>query len=259
MLILLNITVTLVFILNDQFKDVKAIRSGFWKMVSIPFTAIFFVECAMVIFTTDGGTILREKKLYILELLCQIISIMAYIKLFNTDGADEEYANGASLLSFAFLMRNLRISTLLEERKEFKVIMQMMMKMTSPLLYQFACLFIVFYIFAIIGIYGLGGQIKQPRFHSEDGIPNNMYYMINFNDLGSSIVTLYAFMIINNWPAITDMMCAASGDIWPRIFFMAFYVIVQWIILNIVIAMMLDIFCNVSAHMDNEFMKLGHI
>lgn len=123
MLILLNISVTLVFILNDQFKDVKAIRSGFWRMVSVPFTAVFFVECAMVIFTTDGGTILREKKLYILELLCQIVSIMAYIKLFNTDGADEEYANGASLLSFAFLMRNLRISSLLEERKEFKVIM----------------------------------------------------------------------------------------------------------------------------------------
>lgn len=122
----------------------------------------------------------------------------------------------------------------------------MIMKMTSPLLYQFACLYIVFYIFAIIGIYGLGGLIKEPRFHSEDGIPNNMYYMVNFNDLGTSIVTLYAFMIINNWPAITDMMCAASGDIWPRIFFMVFYVFVQWIILNIVIAMMLDIFCNVS-------------
>ena len=69
-LILLNLTVTLVFILNDQFKDVKAVRSGFWRMVSVPFTAIFFVECAMVIFTTDGGKILREKKIYILELIC---------------------------------------------------------------------------------------------------------------------------------------------------------------------------------------------
>ena len=69
-LILLNLTVTLVFILNDQFKDEKAVRSGFWRMVSVPFTAIFFVECAMVIFTTDGGKILREKKIYILELIC---------------------------------------------------------------------------------------------------------------------------------------------------------------------------------------------
>ena len=40
---------------------------------------------------------------------------------------------------------------------------------------------------------------------------------------------------------------------------MIFYVFVQWIILNIVIAMMLDIFSNVSVEMDKEFEKLDHI
>ena len=74
--------ITLTFILNDQFKDVKAVRSGFWRMVSIPFTAIFFIECALVIFTTDGGTIIREKKLYILEMICQALSILGYIRMY---------------------------------------------------------------------------------------------------------------------------------------------------------------------------------
>ena len=105
-------TITLFFIINDQFKDEKAVRSGFWRMVSIPFTGIFFVECAIVIFSTDGGTIIREKKLYILELICQILSIFAYIKLYS-DGTDQDYADGASLLSFAFMVRNLRVSCLL--------------------------------------------------------------------------------------------------------------------------------------------------
>ena len=40
---------------------------------------------------------------------------------------------------------------------------------------------------------------------------------------------------------------------------MVFYVFVQWIILNIVIAMMLDIFCCVSSEMDVEFERLEHI
>jgi len=145
------VLITLVFILNDQFRDVKEVRSGFWKLLSIPFTGVFFVECAIVVFSTDGGKILAEKKLYILELLLQGVSIMGYIKMYSTSGDDSDYAFGASLLSFAFLMRNLRISMLLEERKEFKVIMQMIMKMTAPLLYQFACLYIVFYVAACIG------------------------------------------------------------------------------------------------------------
>ena len=58
-------------------------------------------------------------------------------------------------------------------------------------------------------------------------------------------------MIINNWPAMTDMMCNTSGENWPRVYFMVFYIFVQWIILNIVIAMMLEIFDNVAGEMDD--------
>ena len=102
-------------------------------MLSIPFTAVFLVECLMVIFTHRGSVIIRSKKLYILELMCQVCSILGYVKMF-TNSSNEMYAQGATLLQFGFLLRNLRISLLLEELKSFKVIMQMVMKMTAPLL-----------------------------------------------------------------------------------------------------------------------------
>ena len=86
-----------------------------------------------------------------------------------------------------------------------------------------------------------------------------MYYLVNFNDLAMSVHTLFAFMIINNWPAMTDMMVNASGQKWPRVYFMVFYILVQWIVLNIVIAMMLDIFSCVSEELDQEFDKLGSV
>ena len=73
------------------------------------------------------------------------------------------------------------------------------------------------------------------------------------------MVTLFSFMIINNWPAITDMMVNASGEVWPRIFFMVFYILVQWIILNIVIAMMLDIFCTTDSEVEKEFKRGEYI
>lgn len=178
--------------------------------------------------------------------------------MFSTS-SEADYALGASLLSFAFLLRNLRISILLQEVQSFKVIMQMIMKMTMPLLYQLSCLYLVFYIFSMIGMYGLSGVIRQPNFHSEDGIPNNLYYLVNFNDLGMSIHTLYAFMIINNWPAITDMMVGASGEVWPRVFFMVFYIIVQWIVLNIVIAIMLELYTNVDGEVEQDFNRLNKV
>jgi hypothetical protein len=212
----------------------------------------------MVIVATDGATLLAEKKCYILELVCQVCSILGYVYMY-TSSSGEKIAEGASLLCFAFILRNLRITSLLEEVREFKTIMNVINRLTGPILTQLACLYIVFYIFSIIGNYGLGGLIKQPHFHSEDGIPNNLYYLVNFNDLGMSIHTLYAFMIINNWPAMTDMMVNAAGEVWPRIYFMVFYVIVQWIILNIVVAMMLDVFTSVEKELDCEVDRLSNI
>ena len=164
-LILLNVAITVFFILNDQFREVKQIRSGFWRMLSIPFTAVFFVETVMVVLSVKWQTLLQSKKLYIIEVICQAVSIYAYVLMFS-DGTESEFAQGASMLSFAFMIRNLRISVLLAEVKSFQVIMDMIMRMTVPILYQLACLYIFFYVFAIWGMYGLGGVIRQPNFHS---------------------------------------------------------------------------------------------
>ena len=74
-----------------------------------------------------------------------------------TNSSNEEFASGAALLQFGFLLRNLRISILLEELRYFKVITSMVMKMTMPLMTQLACLYIIYYVFAMIGMYGMGG------------------------------------------------------------------------------------------------------
>ena len=40
---------------------------------------------------------------------------------------------------------------------------------------------------------------------------------------------------------------------------MVFYIFVQWIILNIVIAMMLEIFDNVAGEMEDEFKHIANV
>ena len=125
--------------------------------------------------------------------------------------------------------------------------------MTAPLLNQLASMYIVFYIFAQLGMSGLSGVVKQPNFHSEDSIPNNLYYLLNFNDLVNSLSVLYTYMIICNSPPSTDMYVAALGEArWPRVYFFTFYVIINWIVLNIIVAMILDVFATVEEELDRE-------
>lgn len=88
-LILMNLFITTVFILKDQFITIKNIRSGFWRDFTIPFTAVFLIEAIMVIVKSSGATILREKKLYILEVICQVCSMVALVKMYTAGESNQ--------------------------------------------------------------------------------------------------------------------------------------------------------------------------
>ena len=57
-------------------------NTGYWRWISIPFTAVYFVELALVICRVDSETLIQKKKLYILEMVCQIVSVIAYYKIY---------------------------------------------------------------------------------------------------------------------------------------------------------------------------------
>mmetsp|Transcript_4748 Transcript_4748/g.6258 ORF Transcript_4748/g.6258 Transcript_4748/m.6258 type:complete len:315 (+) Transcript_4748:1409-2353(+) len=258
-LIVLNVFLTSVFILRDVFNDTKKIRSGFWRDVTIPFTAVYLAEAVMVVLSTSGKTLMRDKKLHVLEIILQLCSGLAYVKMFRPS-SEQDYAMGSSLLSFVFLLRNLRLSILLQEVRSFKVIVDMLMKMTSPFVTQLLNMYLIYYVFAQVGMYGLSGVIREPNFHSEGSIPNNLFYLINFNDLSNSLSALYTYMIISNSPPSTTMYVnALGGERWPRVYFWLFYILMSWIVLNIIIAMIIDVYDNVENELGATFGNLKKV
>ena len=54
--------------------------------------------------------------------------------------------------------------------------------------------------FSVIGIFLLGGVIKKDSLAivNDPDIPSN-YYLCNFNDLATSMITLFELMVVNNW------------------------------------------------------------
>ena len=258
-LILLNVLATCFFVVSDQFNEVKNIRDNFWRLLSIPITTIYLVETVVVLRQSSFSQIVLARKLYALEFLLQTVSVFAYVKIYS-DESEEQYALGSSMLLLAFLMRNLRVTILFEEVHSFKVIVSMVMKLTIPVMNQLAAIYVVFFIFAQVGMFGLGGLVREPSFHSELGVPNNLYYLMNFNDLGMSIHTLFAFMMQrNNWPSLTDTLVSASGQQWPHLYFMVFYILLHWIMFNVVVSVILDCYTRCEDETANQFRKLNNI
>lgn len=78
---------------------------------------------------------------------------------------------------------------------------------------------------------------------------------MNFNDFGASIVTLFHIMIVNNWYLTCNMYCIVVGNNWPRVYFISFWFFTVLVLLNLVIAFVIEVYDSVSKESEEEFKR----
>ena len=93
-----------------------------------------------------------------------------------------------------------------------------------------------------------GGKIRKDstQIANDSSVPEN-YYLINFNDLMSSYVTLFVLIMAKNW-YVTVAMCVniKGGNLLYRYFFVLFYYLGVIIGLNIIIAFAIDMYAAIK-------------
>lgn len=103
-------------------------------------------------------------------------------------------------------------------------------------------LLIVYFVFAVIGRWMFGGIIYSTN-PALAGSPYKEagFCSLNFNDFGSAFATLFPLMIVNNWYVVANGFLLASHSIWVSIYFVAFFVVCNLIVLNILMALIIDV------------------
>ena len=93
-----------------------------------------------------------------------------------------------------------------------------------------------------------GGQLTD-KTYIESGAPS-FYYLMNFNDFGSSLVTLFHQMVVNNWFVTVNMYASMAdtglGRAGTRLFFISIWIVIVLIQMNILIAIVLEIYGSVT-------------
>ena len=69
---------------------------------------------------------------------------------------------------------------------------------------------------------------------------------MNFNDFGNALVTLFVLMVVNNWFLIADMFANITGVTFAQFYFIAFYLLSVVLVLNIVVAFAIDMYCSME-------------
>ena len=82
------------------------------------------------------------------------------------------------------------------------------------------------------------------------------YYLLNFNSFASSLVTLFHFMVINNWFLTITMYIKVTDLVMPpAIFFVTFWCSVVLVLLNVLISLILEIYTSVEPEVTQRAKK----
>ncbi|CAJ1348530.1 unnamed protein product [Effrenium voratum] len=145
-----------------------------------------------------------------------------------------------------FLLRTLlmlhisRAVCLVQHIKPLRYLVAMVAHLV-PVYHQLGLLlFLVYYIFATLGIQLFGGLIYEGNEAlAPTGFAAGEYWPLNFNDFPSGMVTLFVLMVVNNWFVVADGFMAVTDDS-AAVFFVLFFVCANLVVLNILIALILD-------------------
>ena len=149
-------------------------------------------------------------------------------------------------ISLTLLLRNLRLLSLLWELPDYRKITETFRRFSMPFLTCMFSLYSVMFFYAVIGEFFFAGMITMESVKSSTFSASNLYYLINFNDLYASMVTLFHILVVNNWNMTTEMYCVISGSVWPRVYFSTFWILCTLIMLNIVISFVLEIYGSIG-------------
>ena len=188
------------------------------------------------------------------ESFCLIINVYtSYLWLQHE--STRQYNIIVKWLELIIFVRMLKILTLLYEIRTMRIIIETIRNLIKPLLNLYGILFTLFYTFALIGMALFGGKLTRLNkdLALDSTIPDN-YHLLNFNDLCSSMVTLFCLMIVNNWMDIAHMYSIVMGhNQFYKIYFGVFYYFSVIIGINIAVAFAIDMYSSVE-RLDRERM-----
>jgi len=147
-----------------------------------------------------------------------------------------------TILTLIIIFRLFRFLPLLQEIRAFRLIYETMRRFVLPFYVLLICLYIIYYVFAIIGMNVFGGIVTTGSPQITDTSVPPLYYLNNFNDFGASIITLFGQMVVNNWFVTVGMYVDITGTKLTRLYFVLFFLLSVVVVLNIVVAFAIEMY-----------------
>ena len=119
---------------------------------------------------------------------------------------------------------------------------------------NFLTLYSFILIFSTLSMLLTGGNIKKNAFNAEQ-IPNNYQY-INFNDFGSSYISCFCLLMINNLNILVKSLTfQLENKLFYQFYFATFYFFSTLILINIIQTLLLEMYLISDHSVSDKEMK----
>ncbi|KAJ8247696.1 hypothetical protein GJAV_G00249220 [Gymnothorax javanicus] len=265
-LALVNMLCICILLLVESDKPVSERDDYAFEVVNCFFIVLYLIEMVMKIFAFGWrGYISHRSNIFdgfmTILLLALQISIFATYKF--------PYPHWLSLWEMVRLINMLiifRFLRVIPNIKLMALVASTVVDLVKNLRAFAGILVVVYYVYAVLGIWLFQGAIPAPGNHSlvttsnkslECGTYEQLgYWPNNFDDFASTLVLLYNIMVVNNWQVFLEVYSRYTTG-WSKLYFVSWWLTssVMWV--NLFVAIILENFIYKWDHASSA-LELGN-
>lgn len=212
-----------------------------WQQFEFWFGWLYVVEMALKIFSLGFDAYWREGQNRLDFAITWIIVIGETLTFAFPHGLP--ILSNAEWIRYLIIARLLRLTRILMRIPRYRKIIATFFTLIPSLTPYLAIIFCVMCLYCSLGLQLFGGLVyaNNPKLEGTS-FKNDDYLVFNFNDYPSGMVTLFNLLVMGNWQIWMEGYVQITGTSWALLYFISFYVITVLLLVNLVVAFVLEAF-----------------
>ncbi|KAH1218658.1 Two pore calcium channel protein 1 [Glycine max] len=247
-----------------------------WQVVEFVFGWIYVIEMVLKIYAFGFENYWRDGQNRFDFIVTVIIAIGETVT-FAVPDDDLPFISNGEWIRYLLLARMLRLIRILMYVKRYRAFVATFLTLIPSLMPYLGIIFCTLCIYCSIGVQIFGGIVNAGNPELEltalaeneylliiykivsfkpfmvgliqvyvvlgvSFLTENSYLVFNFNDYPNGIVTLFNFLVTATWDEVMTSYKELTGTSWTYLYFISFYLITVLLLLNLIIAFVLEAF-----------------
>lgn len=210
-----------------------------WQEVEFVFGWIYVVEMALKIYAYGFENYWRDGQNRF-DFVITLVIVIGETVTFASPNELTFLSNG-EWIRYLLIARLLRLIRILMYVRSYRAFVATFLTLIPSLMPYLGTIFCVMCIYCSLGIQIFGGLVNAGNLDLErTDLAEDDYLLFNFNDYPNGMVTLFNLLVMGNWQEWMQSYKDLTGTYWSFAYFISFYLVTVLLLLNLVMAFVLE-------------------